>query len=47
MLVIQVFGDSSKKYFLLAKMAHSSPERAYVTILFIKLKFFILNNTLQ
>ena len=47
MLVIQASGDSSKKYFLLAKMAHSSLERADVTILFIKLKFFILNNTLQ
>ena len=47
MLLIQASGDSSKKYFPLAKMVYSSSERADVTALFIKLKLSILNNTLQ
>lgn len=47
MLLIQASGDSSKKYFPLAKMVYSSSERADVTALFIKLKMSILNNTLQ
>lgn len=47
MLLIQASGDSSKKYFPLAKMVYSSSERADVTVLFIKLKLSILNNTLQ
>ena len=47
MLVIQASGDSSKKYFPLAKMVYSSSERADATVLFIKLKMSILNNTIQ
>ena len=38
MLVIQASGDSSKKYFPLAKMVYSISEWADVTVLFIKLK---------
>ena len=47
MLVIQASGDSSKKYFPLAKMVYSSSERVDATVLFIKLKMSILNNTIQ
>lgn len=47
MLLIQASDDSSKKYFPLAKMVYSSSERADVTVLFMKLKLSILNNTLQ
>lgn len=47
MLVIQASGDSSKKYFPLAKMVYSISEWADVTVLFIKLKMSILNNTIQ